>query len=297
MSAIARPGRRIAVIVPCFNDGATIEDAVASARVQDVPVEILVVDDGSDDPATLEVLERLEADGVGVLRRANGGPSAARMAGVHASDAPYVLPLDADDVLAAGALRLLRDALDDDPSAAAAWGRVRHFGAANFVQGSAPGLDPWQITYYNHLPLTALYRRRAILDVGGWEFPGGYEDWDLWMSLAERGWTGVGVPVIACHYRVAAGRRLSRSSRRHGERYAKLRERHADLFAERRRHRRDSPAPPLLKAALPAIHALPLSQSHKRLLCSAVTHLATSPDWQAMVGRTRAYRVRRGAPA
>src|SRR6201999_2357139 len=103
---------------------------------------------------------------------------------------------------------------------------------------SRRSLDPWQVSYQTHLPLTALYRREAVLEVGGWEFQGGYEDWDLWMALAERGWKGIGIPDITGFYRVHGGRRLANSSRRHGERYAKLQARHPRLFAERRRYRR-----------------------------------------------------------
>jgi cellulose synthase/poly-beta-1,6-N-acetylglucosamine synthase-like glycosyltransferase len=297
VSSSSGAGGRIAVIIPCFNDGATIDEAVASARLQDMPVELVVVDDGSDDPSTLAALERLGADGVRVLRQANAGPSPARMAGVHATDAPYVLPLDADDILATGALRVLHDALAAEPRAAAAWGRVRHFGAVSFVQGSAAGIDPWQITYHNYLPLSSLYRREAVLAAGGWEYPGGYEDWDLWMGLAERGWTGVGVPVVTCHYRVAEGRRLSRSLLRHEEIYAALSERHAPLFADRERNRRRSPAPPVLKVALPLIYTLPVSASRRRLLGSALAHVALQREWGAVRGRAQAYHVRTGGSA
>ena len=109
------------------------------------------------------------------------------MTGLRATRAEYALPLDADDRLPPGALRLLRDALDPNPAAVAAWGSDRHFGALDFVQHSLPSLDPWHLSYQNHLPLSALYRRDAVLAAGGWQLDGGYEDWDLWMTLAEAG--------------------------------------------------------------------------------------------------------------
>jgi len=43
----------VAVVIPCFNDGATLVEAVASAQSQDVPAEIIVVDAGSTDEATM----------------------------------------------------------------------------------------------------------------------------------------------------------------------------------------------------------------------------------------------------
>jgi glycosyltransferase involved in cell wall biosynthesis len=296
LPADQRPGT-VAVVIPFFDDAATIGDAVASVRAQDVPAQIIVVDDGSTQPQASALLAQLQDEGVVVFHQANAGPAAARTAGVHAASADYVLPLDADDALAPGALRRLRDVLDRHPETVAAWGSVRHFGALAYAQRSRAWLDPWQVSYQNHLPLSALYRRDAVLDAGGWQFQGGYEDWDLWMTLAERGWKGIGIPAVTGYYRVHAGRRLGRSSRRHAERYAKLRARHPQLFADRRRHRRASPAPALLKATLPAVHALPASPHHKRLLSGALTHVAYREGWTVLAARFRAYRFLRATPA
>jgi len=282
----------IAVVIPCHDDGATLREAVDSAFRQDVPVEVIVVDDGSTDPGTAAVLRRLAGDGVRVLRQANRGPGPARMAGVRATGADYVLPLDADDRLPAGALRRLRDELDARPEVVAAWGSERHFGSLDFLQRSLPSLDPWQLSYRNPLPLSALYRRDALLATGGWQLDGGYEDWDLWMTLAEAGHEGVGIAAITSEYRVAPGRRLSRSSSRHGERCARLRARHPRLYAERRRHRRASPAPIALKLALPIIDALPVSATRRRLLAGAACYLANGSGWSTIAARLRAHRIR-----
>ncbi len=293
MTAEPRDITEIAVVIPCHDDGETLDEAVDSVRGQDVPVEILVVDDGSTDPRTLAALDRLARTGVRVLRQPNRGPGPARMSGVRAARADYVMPLDADDRLLPGALRLLRGELDRRPRAVAAWGGARHFGGLEFVQHSLPSLDPWQLSYQNHLPLSALYRRQVVLEAGGWDLAGGYEDWDLWMTLAEAGFEGIGVPTLTGEYRVRPGRRLSASSSRHAERYARLRERHPRLYAERRRHRRASPAPRTLKAALPVIHALPLSADRKRMLAGAACYLAYGSGWPTIAARVRAHRIRR----
>jgi glycosyltransferase involved in cell wall biosynthesis len=293
---VSVPGS-IAVIIPFHDDVATLEAALESVRRQDVPAQIVVVDDGSVALGAAELLTKVQREGVIVFHQQNAGPAAARTAGVRAASADYVLPLDADDALAPGALRRLRDVLDEHPEVVAAWGSVRHFGAIAYAQRSRAWLDPWQVTYQNHLPLSALYRRDAVLDAGGWQFQGGYEDWDLWMTLAERGWKGVGIPEITGYYRVHAGRRLARSSRRHAERYAKLRARHPRLFAERRLHRRTSPAPALLKATLPALDVLPFSSTRKRLLGGALSHVAYGDGWDAILARYRSHRFLRSRSA
>jgi glycosyltransferase involved in cell wall biosynthesis len=283
----------IAVVIPCHDDGATIEETVASVLAQDVPAEIIVVDDGSTDPGTHAALERVQAAGAVVLHQANQGPGPARTAGLRATEAEYALPLDADDCLVPGALRRLRDELERHPRAVAAWGSARHFGNLDFVQLSLPSLDPWQLTYQNHLPLSALYRRADVLRAGGWQLDGGYEDWDLWLTLAEAGYDGVGIIAVTGAYRVRPGRRISSSSSRHGERCRRLRERHARLYAERARLRRRSRAPRTLKLALPVIDRLPLGAQHKRLLSGAACYLANGGGWRTIATRMRAHRIRR----
>jgi glycosyltransferase involved in cell wall biosynthesis len=286
-------GGSVAVVIPCFNDGRTLEEAVASAQSQDVALEIIVVDDGTTEPATKAAYERLEAAGVRIIHQANQGPAPARMTGVGATNADYVFPLDADDLLAEGGLRRLSEVLDRHPDVAAAWGSVQAFGEIESADLCRPSLDPWQVSYHNHLPLSSLYRRSALIEVGGWQLAGGYEDWDLWMTLAERGWKGIGIPEVTAHYRVQSGRRLSRSSRHHDERYATLRARHPVLFAQRRRNWRSSPAPLLLKLSLPAIEALPLSRTRKRLLGGAITHIAYGNGLRMLASRYRANRLLR----
>ena len=256
---------RIAVVISCFNDGATLHETLDSIDERE-PLELVVVDDGSDDPATLEVLAALESGGVRIVHQENAGLAAARMAGVAATTAPYVTALDADDLEAPGALAALADALDADPEAAVAWGDVQNFGDDRTYRRLGRTLDPWLITYVNELPADAMVRRETLLAAGGWELRGGYEDWDLWMALAERGVRGIHVPVLTGWYRVRSTRMLAATEERHGTMLTLLRERHSRLFAERSANRRRSPAPRRCKLLLPLIDRLPLGDYTKQRL-------------------------------
>jgi glycosyltransferase involved in cell wall biosynthesis len=259
------PGARIAVVIPCFNDGATLRETLASIDEPE-PIELVVVDDGSDDPDTLEVLANVAAGGVRVVRQENAGLASARMAGVAATSAPYVSALDADDLEAPGALTALADALDAHPEAAVAWGDVQNFGEDTTYRRLGRTLDPWLITYVNELPADAMVRREALLDAGGWELRGGYEDWDLWMALAERGARGIHVPVLTGWYRVRSNRMLADTEQRHGAMLALLRERHPRLFAERAANRGRSPAPLRCKLLYPLVERLPAGEYTKQRL-------------------------------
>lgn len=277
----------VCVVIPCFNDGATLEEAVRSVRPQERLEQLVVVDDGSTDKATLEVFRSLEADGVTIVRRPNGGLGAARMTGVEATDSDYVFCLDADDRLLPGALAALAAALDRDPGLALAWGDYRLFGERSWRQETSPDLDPWQITCQNDIPASVLIRRSALLSAGGWELRGGYEDWDMLMGLAEHGCRGIRVPIVVYEYRQHGPRMLGDSATRHGEIYALLQSRHRDLFQRRRAAWRRSSAPWSLKLTLPAIFALPLSANSKRLLAGAACHLARRRGIALLLKRIR----------
>jgi glycosyltransferase involved in cell wall biosynthesis len=280
----------VTVVIPCFEDGATVGEAVASARAQEPAPEVVVVDDGSTDPATLERLRALEADGVRVLRTPNRGVAAARMAAVAATSAPYVLPLDADDRLLPGALRVLLDVLERHPEASAAWGRYRNFGDHSSVQRTARELDPWAISYFNDLPVVALLRRSALDDAGGWSLEAGkgYSDWDLWMALAERGHRGIGLPVDVYEYRRHGGGRLmAKHVRVHGTHHAALLARHPALVAGRAANRRRSSAPRALKAGVAVLDRLPLGDDRRRVALGALNHLARGRGLVPLVRRLR----------
>src|SRR5205823_521091 len=152
----------------CHNDGATIRETINSLR-SEPDCELVIVDDGSTDPATRETLTALEHEGFRVLRQLNAGPSAAWMNGLSATTAPYVMPFSSDDLLVRGATGRLSEALDTNPEAAAAWGDLQSFGDASALVPSAPDLCPWYVTYVNSAPGIALFRRNRLLEAGGWQ--------------------------------------------------------------------------------------------------------------------------------
>ena len=185
------------------------------------------------------------------------------MAGVAATTAPFIFPLDADDVLLPGALAALAAVLDNRDDLAVAWGDLEIFGEFETPIEAAPTLDPWLLTFIDDVPAWALIRRAALLDVGGWTLATGNEDWDLWLALAEAGWHGMRVPRTTVRYR-RHGRRLSATwlANRRGH-LADLEQRHPVLFQRRRATWRRSAAPWRVKLTYPLIEALPLGPRHK----------------------------------
>ncbi|RZK09164.1 MAG: glycosyltransferase family 2 protein, partial [Flavobacterium sp.] len=89
----------VSIIIPCFNSGAYLSEAIASVEEYDgkYEYEIIIVNDGSNDNHTLVLLKKLSNAGYQVQHKENGGPASARNMGVSASKGKYVLFLDSDN--------------------------------------------------------------------------------------------------------------------------------------------------------------------------------------------------------
>jgi glycosyltransferase involved in cell wall biosynthesis len=248
---------RVAVIIPCYGEGALVLDAARSVQ-EDEPVEIVVVDNASPDEATRDALRTLEVEGIVVLRRPeNGGPAVARTAGLAATSAPYVLPLDGDDLAIPGALARMADALDADPGAAACVGDIVEFGEHDLVRRVPDRLDPFRVAYTNEYPVTALFRRSVVEAADAWRpVPGldGYEDWRCWMALAEHGARIVHLGAPGYRRRLH-GRRLNHVARSHHRaNYEAMRHAHPLLFARLPELRRASDLSPVHKLLYPLVY-------------------------------------------
>lgn len=279
------PEARIAVIVPCYNDGATVGETIASIDEQE-PVEVVIVDDGSTDPETVEALRQLEAEDVRVIRHEqNRGLPAARTTGLDATAAPFVFPLDSDDLAVPGSLARLADALEREPRADAGYGDWIEWGPVEKLRRVPRRFDPYIVAYRNRYPVASMFRRTFLEAVGGWQSVGGmvgYEDWDLWMTLAERGGTAIFVektPVV--RYRVHGVRMLRSVTGNHTRLYRELQARHPSLFANLDKHRPRSVLSPVERRLYPIVYGARRPSGIKR----RASHIA---------GRLKAAMPRRG---
>lgn len=223
----------VTAVVTCFNYGEYLAEAVDSLLSQEggAPI-VIVVDDGSTDPASIEALERLPA-GVELIRQENQGLAAARNTGFRRAQTPYLLPLDADDRLAPGALAALRDALEADASVGFSYGWAHIFGEWDTVLRTPP-YDPYKLLYRHMIGATCLMRRDLFESVGGYdpEFRG-YEDWEFWVHALEKGWRGRNVDTVTLEYRRHGQTMLADARREYGRWYRRLREKHAAVYARR----------------------------------------------------------------
>ena len=221
---------RTSVVIPCFDLGEYLREAVESVRAQTLqPDELIVVDDGSSDPATLEVLAALEHDGITVHRTENRGAPAARNHGIERSRGAFVLCLDADDVLLPTFLERTVAALDHAPDAAIAATHVEFVGDSQGIW-EPPDFDPALLLWENCVGSASLFRRAAWRESGGYADLAACQDWDLWISIVERGWRWVVVPDVLYRYRVRSGSISERGRVLRPELLPAIQERHADTY-------------------------------------------------------------------
>ena len=202
---------KVSIVIPCYNAGLFLLDAIKSSAGQSCrDFEIVVVNDGSDDPLTLQLLAHLCKFGIKVIHSSNIGVSAARNLGIRAAAGEFILPLDADDQLSENFLELTVAAMESEPDVGVAFGQVQLFGE---ISGAwlQPDFSVKRMLLENMIVVSALFRKDDYLKIGGFRLNMvyGWEDWDFWLSMVELGRSFKKVPQAVFHYRTKSSSRDS----------------------------------------------------------------------------------------
>lgn len=227
---------RVSVVIPCFDQGRFLDGAIRSVFEQTMgSFEVIVVDDGSTDPETIGVIDRLDSPRTRVIRQDNRGLSAARNAGISEARGELVVPLDADDELTPEFLDRLVAELDANPDAALACCWARLFGDIDAVWAPRR-YNPYQLLLSNSIVGCVVLRRAAWEAVGGYDetMRNGNEDWELWVRLMDAGWgvTEVNEPLF--RYRKHGISMSVETESRFEEGRSELVGRHRDLYSPQR---------------------------------------------------------------
>lgn len=156
----------ISVIMPAWNAEAYIEEAIRSVRT-DTPerVQIIVVDDGSDD-ATSRIAQEF---GCQVFRKGRGGAASARNLGLTHANGEMILFLDADDRLTEGAVDRLLSPMQEDSSVCAVFAKAVDFISPELGDEEAARLRPRTEPYEGILPGCSLIRRKVFDTIGAFD--------------------------------------------------------------------------------------------------------------------------------
>jgi len=171
-----RSDELVAIIIPCYNAEPTLAATLASALAQDAAVEIVVINDGSRDGSV--ALAREFEPRIRVISGPNRGVSAARNTGIAETKLPWIVFLDADDLLEPGTLarRLACARASDAEVVICDWMDIVDDGAGNLTDGGHRSVD-WPALQANpelatatHVwapPAAILYHRKIVDRIGG----------------------------------------------------------------------------------------------------------------------------------
>lgn len=203
----------VSVIIPCYNQGEFVLEAIASVEsCQDKVYEILIVNDGSTSPVTQKVLSYLQEKGYQVIDQPNQGLAAARNTGIKKARGRYILPLDADNKIKPAYITEAIEILDEHPEVGVVYGDAELFGEKTGIV-EVPDFDINRLVAGNYIDACAVFRKIVWQESGGYDsnIPQklGYEDWDFWLGVAEKGWQFYHVSEVLYNYRFRANSMVS----------------------------------------------------------------------------------------
>ncbi|MFK7919969.1 MAG: glycosyltransferase [Ilumatobacter sp.] len=206
----------VGVVVTLYNYGdvviETLDSIVASTGVK---IEIVIVDDhSSDDGAEVVRTWMAEHEDVAVLlasRAANRGLGPARNLGLGRLRADKLMVIDADNHVYPTCFERLSAALDRDPDAAFAYATLEAFGTDPGLRSAQGWHVPW-LCDANYIDAQAMLRRSTVERYHGYRVDDsmfGWEDWDLWLRIADAGDRGIHVPEMLGRYRTQEASMIS----------------------------------------------------------------------------------------
>ena len=210
---------RVSVVIPCYNYGHFLDDAVGGALDQPgLDLEIIVVDDASTDDS-LTIARRLEArhpEVQVIAHQTNRGHLATYEHGLGTVTGDYVALVSADDALAPGGLTRAAALMEAHPRVGLVYGNARAFKGT--VPAQRRGLETWStwtgpewIDAVCHLGLNRILSPEAVLRTSLLRELGGFErslphaaDFYLWLRAAARADVGRVNGVTQAYYRLHA---------------------------------------------------------------------------------------------
>lgn len=200
----------VSVIIPCYNQALLIEETIHSVLASTyLPIEIIIVDDGSTDQ-TMQVVEALAKQYpiIKCYQQQNGGPSVARNHAISKASGSFILPLDGDDLISPDYIAQAIHTFKQDPTVKVVYCQAEKFGAKIGKWNLKP-FSLENLAKDNMIFVSALYRK------SDWEACGGYpedlrwvsEDWVFWIAMLKNGGKVVQLSITGFYYRISPNSR------------------------------------------------------------------------------------------
>lgn len=197
----------VSIVIPCYNSGLYIPDAVASidAYTGEHAYEVIIVDDGSTDKVTLEFLAGLSKEKYTVIHQENKGPAAARNTGIRAAKGAYILFLDSDNKIRPAYIDKGAQILDAHKDVGVFYGSAAFFGTTTNAQFHPAEFDMIKILHSNYIDMCSMVRKETWQEVLGLDEDRrliGHEDWEFWIRIGETKWKFFHLNEVLFDYRI-----------------------------------------------------------------------------------------------
>ncbi len=195
---------KVSVIIPCYNLGAYIDEAVDSVLNQTFQdFEIIIVNDGSTDAFTNTKLAIYNKPKTTVYTTENKGVSAARNFGIAKSRGEYIVVLDADDVLDKLYLEMCLIEFQSDNELVIVYSLTKYIGVKTGLMDSTE-YEFKKMLLYDLIFCSAMYKRTDFDKTNGYDnnFKIGAEDWDFWLNLINKDSKVKRINEILFYYRI-----------------------------------------------------------------------------------------------
>lgn len=222
----------IHIVIPCYNMEVFVDDAIRSVKSQTSDNwDCIVVDDGSTDSSG-RIIDRLtEGDPrFRVIHTRNKGVAHARNLAIREAGDGYILPLDADDVLAPRAVEVFSLFWRAYPDASLLVPRIERFGDGRLERQERL----W--TGYEELKRRCTPTNSSCFRYDDWKRVGGYrswsmyEDWEFWLRLLYKNDNVVNIPEVLVGYRVRPNSRVRKANARHAWEVSLIRRFNPEIF-------------------------------------------------------------------
>lgn len=197
---------KVSIVIPCYNQGASLREALASleqVRNENV-IDVIIVNHGSSEAETTRILDELANTGQCVVSQPNQGFGAALNAGIRLAKGEFILPLASDNRLRDVYLNEGVSLLTRNPSVGVIYSDAEYFGQRS-GRWQMPEFDLLSLVRGNFISPCALFRKKLWEKVGGYDerMPlTGREDWDFWLHAAYYGARFVHLSKVGFDYRV-----------------------------------------------------------------------------------------------
>lgn len=211
----------VAIVIPCFNDGRYLREAIESTRSlrDDGMAEVIIVNDGSTDGQTIELMAQLQRENWKVISQSNLGLAEARNVGIRSSSAEFILPLDSDNMIIPAFVYSAIELLKNNAAIDIVYSDCEHFGNSNFFK-TVGEFDPCKLINDNYIDACAVYRRTVWQELNGYDgkLPHmGGEDWDFWIGAIMKRKKFHYLPIQGFRYRVRSNSLLHAITDEKGE--------------------------------------------------------------------------------